>query len=181
MSDELKIKAAIRRLGGANKYHLLTGVCRNVDEAELVMDVIPDIDEDAVIHNVRLRAITDVADGCVIIPEEESDVVIGSIYGSGYYCLLQASKVKKVIIKMGNADVLVMNDEIYAKVGNTVHKMTASTHQIDTGQESMKQLLTDLIEEIKLITVTTAAGPSGTPINNPQLDAIKQRIPKLLA
>lgn len=181
MSDVLKIKEAIRRLGAANKYDLLTGVCRNVDEAELVMDVVPDLDEDAVIHNVRLRAITDVVDGCVIIPEEESDVIIGSIYGTGYYCLIQASKVKKVIVKMGNADVLVMNDEITAKVGDTVHKMTASAHQIDTGNESMKQLLTDLIDEIKLITVTTSAGPSGTPINSPQLDAIKQRIPNLLS
>lgn len=51
---------------------------------------------------------------------------------------------------------------------------------IETGSESLKTILTDLIEAIEQLTVTTGVGPSGVPINLPAFTAIKTRLDGLL-
>ena len=52
--------------------------------------------------------------------------------------------------------------------------------EIKSSQESLKSILEDLISAIEKVTVTTAMGPSGTPINIAEFTAIKNRIPNLL-
>lgn len=50
---------------------------------------------------------------------------------------------------------------------------------IQNDTESLKDILNDLIKQINLLTVTTAVGPSGTPINFLNFEAIDKRINKL--
>jgi hypothetical protein len=47
---------------------------------------------------------------------------------------------------------------------------------LKSQNESLKQLLIDLLDAINQITVTTGTGPSGVPINAPAFTAIKQRL-----
>lgn len=51
---------------------------------------------------------------------------------------------------------------------------------IKTETQSLKAILSDLIDAILLETHTTATGPSGTPLNFAQYQAIKTRISSLL-
>ena len=51
---------------------------------------------------------------------------------------------------------------------------------METGAESLKSIISDLIDAINAITVPTAMGPSGLPINAPQFEAIKTRLDQLL-
>lgn len=52
--------------------------------------------------------------------------------------------------------------------------------KIDVGGKSLKSKLEELIDEIGKITVTTPVGPSGPPINLPQLSIIKEKLAELL-
>lgn len=52
--------------------------------------------------------------------------------------------------------------------------------KIDVGGKSLKSKLEELIDEIGKITVTTPMGPSGTPINLPQLTILKGKLTELL-
>ncbi|TAN18834.1 MAG: hypothetical protein EPN37_04540 [Chitinophagaceae bacterium] len=56
----------------------------------------------------------------------------------------------------------------------------ADNFSLKTSKEDLKQWLTDLISTIEKITVTTAVGPSGTPINMPDFETIKLRLNNLL-
>ncbi|MGH2643544.1 MAG: hypothetical protein ACRDE2_06330 [Chitinophagaceae bacterium] len=51
---------------------------------------------------------------------------------------------------------------------------------IKTASDDLKVWLTDLINTIEQLTVTTATGPSGTPINIPDFETIKTRLSNLL-
>lgn len=51
---------------------------------------------------------------------------------------------------------------------------------LKNNQEDLKSWLDDLVDAIKQITVPTAVGPSGTPINATAIEAIKQRLNNLL-
>lgn len=51
---------------------------------------------------------------------------------------------------------------------------------IKSQNEDMKTLLSDLLDAIKKLTVTTSVGPSGVPINLADFEAIKQRLNNLL-
>lgn len=50
---------------------------------------------------------------------------------------------------------------------------------IQTQNESLKAIITDLCSAIKTLTVTTPSGPSGTPINFAQFDTITNRLNNL--
>jgi hypothetical protein len=50
------------------------------------------------------------------------------------------------------------------------------TFDMQTQNESLKALLTDILAAIKVLTVTTPSGPSGTPINAVQFTAIENRL-----
>ncbi|MFZ0597621.1 MAG: hypothetical protein WAM46_11630 [Flavobacterium sp.] len=52
--------------------------------------------------------------------------------------------------------------------------------KIDVGGKSLKTKLEELIDEIGKITVTTPVGPSGPPINLPQLTLLKGKLTELL-
>lgn len=49
-----------------------------------------------------------------------------------------------------------------------------------TENESLLDIMTDLITAIEQLTVTTGVGPSGAPINLAQFTAVKQRLTNLL-
>ena len=52
--------------------------------------------------------------------------------------------------------------------------------KVDVGGKSLKSKLEELIDEIGKITVTTPVGPSGPPINLPQLTILKGKLNELL-
>ncbi|KFF06416.1 hypothetical protein [Flavobacterium reichenbachii] len=63
--------------------------------------------------------------------------------------------------------------------GNLTFEMDEK-FKIDVGGKSLKLKLEELIDEIGKITVPTPVGPSGPPINLPQLTVIKTKLEELL-
>jgi histidinol-phosphate/aromatic aminotransferase/cobyric acid decarboxylase-like protein len=58
--------------------------------------------------------------------------------------------------------------------------MTETGFTIKKSTNTLKKILDDLIDQIKLITVTTPNGPSGTPINAAAFDPIKTSVDQLM-
>jgi phage baseplate assembly protein gpV len=65
------------------------------------------------------------------------------------------------------------------KLQNTELIMTESGFTIKRSSESLNKILSDLIDKILLLTVTTPVGVSGTPVNFADFQDIKQRLPNL--
>lgn len=70
-------------------------------------------------------------------------------------------------------------DEIIYNIGTTVYRATTAGHEIKTSNESLITIMDDLLQQLLELTVTTSAGPSGTPINAVELTAIKNRLKNL--
>lgn len=68
---------------------------------------------------------------------------------------------------------------MYMKTGTTEVTIGPAGITMQRGSETLKSLLSDLIDAILAETHTTSSGPSGTPINAAQYTAIKNRLPNL--
>lgn len=132
------------------------------------------------IGNVLLKATSDGTDGVIAIPEEGSDVVIGSIDGPGQWALLQASTVAKWEVRLHGRSVAVTPESIEIDTGMATVKV-ADKVTVRCGTEDLYTLLRDVLDSIKLITVTTSTGPSSVPVNVAMFDAILLRLNNLLA
>ncbi len=78
--------------------------------------------------------------------------------------------------------------EIRTRDGQLRIRMT--DREIDVGAtdnekaangETLKQLLSDVIDQIKALTVNTAVGPSSPPINTPAFAALQAQLPNILS
>lgn len=87
-------------------------------------------------------------------------------------------KEAKVIIKDG-FEAIISDAKTSFKKGDLTLEMD-DRFKIDVGGKSLKSKLEELIDEIGKITVTTPVGPSGIPINLPQLITIKGKLTELL-
>lgn len=114
---------------------------------------------------VRLNAAVDTKHYHTVVPKEGSEVLVAVMDGrKAEAFVIGVSEVEKVI----------------GKIDTVAYEISKEGYQLKRGSESLKKLLNDLLSEIMKITVTTSAGPSGVPINAPQLTQIQQRIPNLL-
>ncbi|MBL7693063.1 MAG: hypothetical protein JNM41_15825 [Flavipsychrobacter sp.] len=132
------------------------------------------------IKDVLFKATSDGTDGVIATPEEGSDVVIGSIDGSGQWTLLQASSVSKWEVRLHGRSVVVTPESIQIDTGMATVRV-AEKVTIRCGAEDLYTLLRDILDSIKLITVTTSTGPSSVPVNVALFDAILLRLNNLLA
>ncbi len=119
------------------------------------------------LHGVRLNGIDDELESyATIVPKEGSEVLVGIVEGQKTEgVVLRCSEVEKVIWKCGD----------------TALTFSAGGYKMERSSESLKALLSDILDAINQLTVTTSAGPSGTPINAPAFSQIKQRLNDLFA
>lgn len=117
-------------------------------------------------YNVRLRA-QKTSGGMLIVPKIESNVLIGSIGNSDIdYFIVSHSEVSSVKIK----------------IDNTLYEVDNQGFLIKKGGEDLKKILSDLIQQIQLLTVTCTAPstPSSVPLNAGAFTLIKTRLQTLL-
>ena len=93
-----KIRKGIRALTH-KPYEIVSGtvVAGSVDATEYTMTVLPSDDSEG-IEGVLLNVITNDENGVVLLPKDNSNVIIGSIDGPGEWSLLKASDLVKVSI-----------------------------------------------------------------------------------
>jgi hypothetical protein len=123
------------------------GIITEVDEAKFTTTVkVSEVE----FHEVPLR---------VLISSQASFIEIPKI---GTNCVVVFRDAN-----MGRPYILEVHEctKILCKVGTSTFNVTESGFLLTRGNSGLKKTLTDLIDAINTMTVTTPSGPSGTPIN----------------
>lgn len=99
---------------------------------------------------------------------------------------IDIKKGEKIAVHVDAEKLEVTNDKVKAlheadaltvTAGNTTVKASTGGVTITRGGSGLKKTLENLIDAILALTVPTAVGPSGTPINAAQFRQVKQDIP----
>jgi len=149
-----------RRLDGIKQSQLRFAVCKSVDWGEKTMTA-DGVSDDVPYKGVQLGF------GYVDVKPK-----VGSV------CLIGILEGKEALTFLINAEAV---EQVEINIGKL--KIEASPEglmSVKNDRYSLKKTFDDLITAIKLITVTTATGPSGTPINAAQFDLIKMNLTNLL-
>lgn len=149
-----KIVAGIREIVGFGKYEIYSAQVKTVDEGATTMDVL--INEDLLIYDVRLRSVIDTDDGLYVIPAVDSYVVIGKIDGGVDFILIQASKIDKILFKIGTTTGEFTSTGIKYNGGNK-----GGLINIVDQTTKLNQLVTEVQTQLGLI-ATGLAGVGGS-------------------
>ncbi|MBR4137838.1 MAG: hypothetical protein IKU05_05445 [Bacteroidales bacterium] len=151
-----------------------TGIASNIDESKRICDI--KVNDDITLFNCRLNAIIDSYESNIlIVPKDGSQVA---------YFLVENQDTNAIVI--GYTEI----DKVIVKIGSLSLSIEAESVKVDGGDsgkisifnksQNLSKLLSELIDEITKLTVTTSAGPSGTPINTAQFTTIKQKLTQLM-
>lgn len=132
----------------------------NADECTCTIDT----DDDVSYDEVLLRSVTGVEKGLLIIPKVGSKVMVSRIGGRNELYVSMFSEIDEILVTIKNAE----------------YSITAQGHKMNVGSSGLKKSLTDLIDAIMKMTVTTGVGPSGTPINASDFLKIKEDLKNYL-
>ncbi|MDR1199061.1 MAG: hypothetical protein LBK94_08655 [Prevotellaceae bacterium] len=156
------IRKYIRQIVGDDLQN--TEVCRvvSVDGAICTVETVADEIE---YTGVRLKANTQDDKGIIIKPKIGSYVLVTQIDEANYFVSF-FSEIDAITFKDTQGfEITVENGKLSVK----------------NGSYGIKQAFDELIDAIGKLTVTTGTGPSGTPINRAEFNAVKQNISKLLS
>jgi hypothetical protein len=117
-----------------------------------------------VLEDVRLKAEFKRSYGVVIVPKKGSYVVVTELGFSGGAFISLYSEVEKVEVVVGGFECVIEENKIGVK----------------NGSYSLKKAFDDIIAAIGKLTVTTGVGPSGTPINISEFQAVQQKLSNFL-
>ena len=136
---------------------IVKAVDKGADTCEVEMDELE-------IGGVRLRAAVEPGgSGVKHYPEIDSVVLVQKIGDKEEHFVTMMSEVEEVVYEI---------DTTVFRVKNGV--------RIAKGNESLRDVIVDLISAIKLITVPTNVGPSGVPLNVAAFTAIETRFKQII-
>lgn len=149
------IQDAIRELGKADAFEIYTGTVEAVDENQKTIDV--KLNEAVIVPDVRLRMSLEGDEGFYVVPRKGSYVSIAELEGGVEYCLLQASEVDKVLLKIGNTTMAIDKDGVVYNGGQNkgLVKVVQLTQKINALEDKVNQLITTLMS------VQVALAPAG--------------------
>jgi phage baseplate assembly protein gpV len=139
---------------------------------------LPDVGE-----QVAVSMDKNMVDGCVLgcLYNDTDAAPSGGSVVDGYYIKMAGG----TVIRLSKADKVFEigdGDSTFVKgTDGALEVKSDSPMVIASSAESLGPLIQELIDEIKLLTVPTGTGPSGTPINAPQFTALATRFESLLA
>lgn len=153
-----------------------------VDESRETCDVL-DAD-DLEIYDVRLRAATGTGDdGWLLVPEDGSAVLIGNVGNSpSDYAVLAVTKVGRAFCKASGTTWRVDGEGAVIERGTTKIVLDGDGVQIERNGLSLSTVLGQLLDQIKILTVTcTAPGsPSSPPVNLAAFETVKTQLNQIL-
>ena len=161
MSEIDKLKVNLDRMvGGAKQAQLRFAVCKSVDWNEKTMSAVG-VSDEVPYEGVQLGF------GYVDVkPKPETVCLIGILEGKEVLTfLINAEDVELTEINIGKLKVEASEDGLLS---------------VKNDAYSLQKAFEDLIKAIKVLTVTTGTGPSGTPINFAQFDLITTNLKNLL-
>ena len=118
---------------------------------------------------------------CIMDEKGASGIVGGAIYSQDRMPTVKGANIKSFKFKDGTI----------FKYDRDAHRMTVTMnstelivdqdgYSLKRGGETLKKIISDTLDELIKLTVTTPVGPSGIPINAAAFTAIKTRISNLL-
>jgi len=153
--DEIMRRIPVQlRVGQVKSFDKAKGLC------DISIEGSPDLLE------VRTRAVAD---------EQETGIMISPKKGSYVLVAMIENKAESASI-IGYSEV----DEYYLVIGQSKLRMNKDGFLMGRGSNVMGSLISDLIDAILQLTVTTGTGPSGTPINAVTFTQLKQKFTQLL-
>ena len=142
-------------------------VSGSVDGDQFIVTVQP-YNDSAPIARVRLSSVTNNANGVMLIPKDESHVVIASIDGPGEWTIIKAGDLEKMTVNIGATKFTVTDGAVEAEDGNGARMvMSNGKFSLKNGSADFKTTIDNLLQHILALTVPTGTGPSGTPVNTP--------------
>lgn len=172
MEEIAKFWNNIERMIRDREKTILQGSVTEVNESERTCSVLVG---NVVYEDVRLYGVIK-ADlkGFVMLPKVGSIVMAGRIEESNELFVIMFTEVDKIIYTV--EDISITADkggcDITAKDSNI--KITPGGMTFVRSGSGLKKTLSDLIDAITKLTVTTGVGPSGIPINAADFIKIKQ-------
>ena len=115
-------------------------------------------DNDLELEDVLFTATEENEQGFLLIPENNTNVLVGLIGDDENSLYLVAiDEINQVKIKIG--------DQTFVIDSNGLNlDMTSGKLTLKNGASDLKDLLLDIVSMVKQITVSTGVGPSGTPL-----------------
>lgn len=132
------------------------------------------------VEGVRLGVLSVEQIPTLYVPEDGSMLIVCAIQGMAEWFVLQATQLRKIVLSLSDAQLLVDNHGIRLSNGHTILQMTATSCSLKTERESLYQILFDMLQAISSITVATAAGVSGIPSNVADFLRLQGRLGLLL-
>lgn len=176
----MTIRETIQRMIGEKlPLQVVVGQVQSVDRQTMTCRV--DVQNAPLRHDVRLRAVITGDEGVVVIPKENSFVLMGLIENrpeSSFICGF--TEITGVQIKIEATVLKIDNDGLWVETGDTRLEAGKDGFGFSRQNESLKGLLEELLDAVGQITVPTPAGPSGPPVNAAAFIALKARLTTLL-
>ena len=179
-----KIKAGLRALTD-KPYEIISGtvVGGSVDTSGYTFSVQP-TDASMPIEGVMLSTISN-GNGAILIPKDNSNVIIGTIDGPGAWSLIKANELEKAVVTIGNVQCEMDDTQVNIKNGEVVLNIGTSVFKMSTSNESLFGILNDLLNGLALLEVATvvAGSPvtSSVPINATTFVNLQTRLSNLLS
>ncbi len=160
MSKELEIADCIRRMAGIPGNPFVVCRASKVDDSKMTCDGKPE-DGTAMITGIRLVSITGNHESTVVIPEDDSLILVAMLSKTDGY-VMHCSKAKKIMRKVGNSAEEITTDLIKWNDGQNeglviIGKLTAKLNNLITEVNALK---TDYTAHTH---PTAATGPPSVP------------------
>jgi len=160
----MTIKDVFDQIKRQTPVQVVVGKVQSVDKKAFSCDLVIEAGADR--PQARIRSVMDSKDtGMMLIPKKDSYVLVALIDNkpeSSFIC--------------GYSEI----DEVYVKIPQSEMRIDKEGFLMKRSSNNLGGLIGELIDAITQITVTTGTGPSGTPINAPSFEAVKQKFSQLL-
>lgn len=153
-SAELKTLARnIRKIahGSDVSFPVMSGKIISINESELTCKVSLSIADGIETDNINLNCISLNANGFIQFPKIDSNVIIAEVDGPGKWAIINCTDLTKAVIT----------------IGNTTFTITTNGVKIEANNKNLGTVLQNILTHIQALTVPTAVGTSGIPINLP--------------
>ncbi len=176
-----RIRAGIAALAD-KPYEIISGtvVAGTIDTDAYTVSVQPS-DASEPIEGVLLSTMTGNNDGMIVVPKDDSNVIIATIDGPGIWSIVKAGELEQVSIKIGSVTYEMDDTQVNIKNGPVVFNIGASVFKMGTGGESLFDILNDLLTGIAAITVAVGSATSGLPNNAATFTTLQTRLNNLLS
>ena len=176
-----RIRSGIRALTD-RPFEIVSGkvVPGSVDMSGYTISIQPS-DDGEPIEGVMLSTVTGNGHGTILIPKDDSNVIVGTVDGPGVWTIIKASELTKAIISIEGVQYEMDNTLVSINIGNVTFNVGTSVFKMSAGSESLYGILHDLLTGLTVLTVDVSSVASTVPVNVSTFSDLLTRLNNLLS